>query len=85
MEGQIHGGTELGMFAPLKSMFAKRLTLQVRHSELGVLVYCCGIWFGTVQRRGRKVHFTVAGTDSAPDRSRTDVLANHKVVVRHPW
>jgi hypothetical protein len=67
MEGQIHGGTELGMFAPLKSMFAKPLTLQVQHPELGVLVYCCGIWFGTVQRRGRKEHFSVAGTDSAPD------------------
>lgn len=67
MEGQIYGGTELGMFARLRSLAAKAPTSQVRHAELGVLVHCCGIWFGTVQRQGRKVHFTVAGTDSAPD------------------
>jgi hypothetical protein len=42
-------------------------THKVQHPAYGLLTGEGEIWSGTAQTNGREVHFTVAGTDSAPD------------------
>ena len=56
------------MLARLKSLFAKPPPPEFRDSELGLLTLDCGgVWIGKVQRDGREIRFTVAGTDTVPD------------------
>lgn len=40
---------------------------EVRHPTFGLLTGEGGIWSGTTPTNGREVHFTVAGSDSAPN------------------
>jgi hypothetical protein len=40
---------------------------EVQHLTFGLLTGEGGIWSGTARTNGREVHFTVAGSDSAPD------------------
>ncbi|HAV63804.1 MAG TPA: hypothetical protein DCY13_15745 [Verrucomicrobiales bacterium] len=45
----------------------RRPTREMYHPTYGLLKGECGIWSGTARINGREVHFTVAGSDSAPD------------------
>ena len=40
---------------------------EMQHPTFGSLTGEGGIWSGTARTNGREVHFTVAGSDSAPD------------------
>ena len=48
-------------------LLERERTYEVQHPTYGLLTGEGGIWSGTARANGRKVHFAVAGNDSAPD------------------
>lgn len=46
---------------------ARRPPRQLQHPEFGTLTFDSSLWSGQVQRDGRDIRFTIAGTESEPD------------------
>jgi hypothetical protein len=55
------------MFRYLRSLFAARPPVELRHAEFGVLTLDSGLWWGAAQSGERSIRFCIDGTDAEPD------------------
>ena len=64
------------MFRAVKALFLKKPAPELRHPELGVLIFDSDLWSGKVQHDGRDIPFVVGGTALGPNPILLDRLRN---------